>query len=497
MRRNEKITALYERLSRDDDLQGESNSISNQKKLLEDYAAQHDFPNPTHFTDDGISGTCFDRPGFLTMMKEVEAGHAAWDCLVTYNLSRLTREPRDLYKVMDILGSAGKRYSSASEPEFDAASITGEMMMGILTHIARYMRKSSAHTVRDRMMSIAARGEWPAGYPPYGYKRGAHKDNVLHVDERKAVIVRDIFELYASDKHTTREIVHKYKNELSKSKVLSLLRNPTYIGKIYYAGSIFNGKHERLISDDLFLQVQRKLPQLKKALRPKAYRYPFLLPGLLFCHCGCRLTPGTAKSGQYAYYTCTDPDCRTRVSAPKIEKYALEQIKAFKISDKAVKSAVEEVKKRNQEIREQHQPELDRLKKTRTSLVAERDKLVATCISNTLDDLLVAELNKRAARIRTDLETIDAQIAAIETVPSGDAEIERIALVFIDMLRNLQNLLEENATPDEIRSILPDFIKEIRLQEDKSYQIIFTNSESSTKGSKWCAHRDSNPGPND
>src|SRR5574344_1217914 len=63
MRRNEKITALYERLSRDDDLQGESNSISHQKKLLEAYAAQHDFPNPTHFTDDGISGTCFDRPG--------------------------------------------------------------------------------------------------------------------------------------------------------------------------------------------------------------------------------------------------------------------------------------------------------------------------------------------------------------------------------------------------------------------------------------------------
>lgn len=54
MRRNEKITVLYERLSRDDDLQGESNSISNQKKLLEDYAAQHDFPNPVHFTDEAV-----------------------------------------------------------------------------------------------------------------------------------------------------------------------------------------------------------------------------------------------------------------------------------------------------------------------------------------------------------------------------------------------------------------------------------------------------------
>ena len=57
-----KITPLYERLSRDDELNGESNSISNQKSMLEDYARRNGFPNPTHFTDDGISGTRFDRP---------------------------------------------------------------------------------------------------------------------------------------------------------------------------------------------------------------------------------------------------------------------------------------------------------------------------------------------------------------------------------------------------------------------------------------------------
>ena len=76
MRKNEKITALYERLSRDDfgkddDQQRESNSISNQKAMLEDFAARQGFTNIVHFTDDGISGTCFDRPGFLAMMKEV------------------------------------------------------------------------------------------------------------------------------------------------------------------------------------------------------------------------------------------------------------------------------------------------------------------------------------------------------------------------------------------------------------------------------------------
>ena len=67
--RNEKITPLYERLSRDDELQGESNSISNQKQMLEDFASRNGLPNPTHFTDDGISGTRFDRPGFLAMIR--------------------------------------------------------------------------------------------------------------------------------------------------------------------------------------------------------------------------------------------------------------------------------------------------------------------------------------------------------------------------------------------------------------------------------------------
>ncbi len=78
--RTSKITPLYERLSRDDELQGESNSISTQKRMLEEYAKTNNLPNPTHFTDDGISGTRFDRPGFMAMMEAVEAGNV--DCIV-------------------------------------------------------------------------------------------------------------------------------------------------------------------------------------------------------------------------------------------------------------------------------------------------------------------------------------------------------------------------------------------------------------------------------
>ena len=77
MSRSSKITALYERLSRDDDLNGESNSITNQKQYLEDYARRNGFTNIRHFTDDGFSGVNFNRPSFQELIKEVEAGNVA------------------------------------------------------------------------------------------------------------------------------------------------------------------------------------------------------------------------------------------------------------------------------------------------------------------------------------------------------------------------------------------------------------------------------------
>jgi DNA invertase Pin-like site-specific DNA recombinase len=84
-----KITALYERLSRDDELQGESNSITNQKHFLEDYARKNGFVNIRHFTD-GVSGTTFDREGFQSMIAEVEAGNVA--VIIVKDMSRFGRD---------------------------------------------------------------------------------------------------------------------------------------------------------------------------------------------------------------------------------------------------------------------------------------------------------------------------------------------------------------------------------------------------------------------
>ena len=87
---NNKITALYERLSRDDDMTGDSNSIINQKRYLEDYAAQHGFTNCVHYTDDGWSGGNFDRPAWKRMIADIEAGQVS--TVLVKDMSRAGRD---------------------------------------------------------------------------------------------------------------------------------------------------------------------------------------------------------------------------------------------------------------------------------------------------------------------------------------------------------------------------------------------------------------------
>ena len=101
-----KITALYERLSRDDEQAGESNSIQNQKKYLEEYARQHGLRIIRHFYDDGYSGTNFNRPGFAALLEEVEAGRV--ETLVVKDLSRFGRNYLQNYRVPDRASSKGR-----------------------------------------------------------------------------------------------------------------------------------------------------------------------------------------------------------------------------------------------------------------------------------------------------------------------------------------------------------------------------------------------------
>ena len=449
--------------------------------------------------DEFLSGKNLKRPGIQTILSDLEYGVANWDCLCVYNLSRLTREPKDMYHIMGILSRNNKKFLSVREPEFDFSTFQGEMMMGIITHINQYMRKQSAANVRDKMMSIASKGLWPAGWAPYGYRRGIHKDNKLYVDPEKALIVKDIFTMYAGDRYTTRSILLKYKSVLARSKILSILHDPVYIGKIKYGGQIFPGQHERIISDELFQLVQDKLPQKKYASRPKSYSYPFLLTGIIFCHCGKRLTPGTAKSGQYAYYTCTDIVCHRRISASKVEQAVIEHLKGNKYDSRIINAVIEEVKKRNQESFQEKQPKLIEYKELQKKFIKDKKSIVDKILfTDNLNHYIVDELNKRISDIEQKLELLQSQIDSIMSLENSfDDEYYRAGMDFIQRMTQFSDILSLEHNPDRLRTLIPLYIKEIRLMENGNFKIIPKEPKSSTKETKWCAHKDSNLGPND
>ncbi len=138
------MTALYERLSRDDELNGESNSISNQKKLLEQYAKEHGFTNLVHFTDDGISGTRFDRPGFLAMMKEVESGKVG--TILIKDMSRMGRDYLKVGQYMELLRQKNVRLIAVNENPLRSGS-SGSQGLRKLFYVRAYRGKIIFHRI--------------------------------------------------------------------------------------------------------------------------------------------------------------------------------------------------------------------------------------------------------------------------------------------------------------------------------------------------------------
>jgi len=186
------ITALYCRLSRDDELQGDSNSIVNQKKILTKYCEENDFKNTKFYIDDGISGTTFNRPGFQEMISDIENGLVS--VVVVKDMSRLGR---DYLKV--------GYYTEVMFNEYDIHfiaindGVNSKLGDNDFTPFRNIMNewyaKDTSKKIRSVFRAKGLAGEHLATNPPYGYKKS--EDNPKHwvVDEEAADVVRKIFDL--------------------------------------------------------------------------------------------------------------------------------------------------------------------------------------------------------------------------------------------------------------------------------------------------------------
>ena len=216
-------TALYERLSRDDELQGESNSITNQKRLLEDYAKKHGFDNFRHFTDDGISGTTFERKGFKAMIEEVMEGNIS--TIIVKDMSRFGRDYLKVGYYTEIMFvEKGVRFIAINN-NIDSANQTDSDFTPFLNIMNEWYARDASRKINAVFASRMESGLRCSGAIPYGYYRKPDDKQTLYVDEESAKVVRRIFDMVVKG-YSYAEIARIF----SEEKVLC----PTEYNRLHY-----------------------------------------------------------------------------------------------------------------------------------------------------------------------------------------------------------------------------------------------------------------------
>lgn len=336
--------AIYCRLSQDDEEEGESRSITNQRELLLDYCRTHNITDYKIYIDDGISGMDFSRPQFQQMLRDCEAGVV--DTVICKDQSRFSRDDTVIKKYLhEQFYIWGIHYIGVTDGTDNTSAdfLDNSAFRGFFNE---YYIRDCSRKVKAVLQAKKQRGEW-ATCAPYGYKKDTEKVNHLVPDNNVADIVRRIFADYVNGKSLTQmakelnaegvtspamykqKIYPNYKSPHTHGKwtadgIKAILHNEVYTGTTVYGKTVkqsYRSKeikvpqaewkripntHEPLISQDLWEQANsRTADKSTRASRKTGQIYP--LSGVVKCAC-CGHTMYregvTAKGKQYIYYRC-------------------------------------------------------------------------------------------------------------------------------------------------------------------------------------------------
>ena len=354
-----KITALYERLSRDDELQGESNSIKNQKQLLENYAHKNGYSPIRHFTDDGVSGTTFEREGFQAMIAEVEAGNVG--AVIVKDMSRFGRDYLKVGFYTEVMfKEKGVRFIAINNG-IDSANQQDSDFTPFLNIMNEWYARDASRKIQAVFKSRMQDGKRVSPSVPYGYLRSPEDKQKLIIDEEPAAVVRRIYQMVIEGKGVTAIAdiltaekvlipsayakIHCPENDHSKGFTNPYLWSPTAVSYILekqeYMGHtvlgktvsvsyktkkrrkaepdelmIFKNTHPAIVDEETWHLAQK----LRKTVRKPSYdRPPHPLTGLVYCaDCGSKMThrqPSPTKKKKYDAddaYICGSYRQRTR-----------------------------------------------------------------------------------------------------------------------------------------------------------------------------------------
>ncbi len=339
--------ALYLRLSRDDELAGESSSISTQREITSRYARDNGFEIAGEYIDDGFSGTNFDRPDFRRMIADIEAGKV--NCVITKDLSRLGRNSARTADYLDEwFPSHAVRYISVTDG-YDSFNLTDGRAMTtplILAVHEMYARDISGK-IRSSFNAKMEAGKYVGAKAPYGYQKDSENKNHLVVDEDAASVVRRIFfmALMGESPHSIADTLNREgvpspavyrcqknpalnvddfseRKEWTSSIVCKLLRNEVYLGKLqqgktqkvsFKSKDMLNiprdewitveGTHEAIISEDVFRKVRSRCVARRS---PATKGFHNIFSGIAVCaDCGRNMTTAPSRrKGSIYNLTC-------------------------------------------------------------------------------------------------------------------------------------------------------------------------------------------------
>jgi len=321
--------AIYRRISTDEERQPFSLDAQ-QERLAAYIAAQPGWVLARSYSD-RMSGKRLDRPGLQQALQDARAGR--YDLLLVFKVDRLARSTGGLAKVLEELDAAGVAFRSASEP-FDTSTAAGRMMMQMLGVFAEFEREMIVERTRMGLARKAARGHWTGGTAPIGYRHDPEAQ-VLVPEPLHAALVQRIFMLYV-DRRLGSAAISSLMNDAGQltsrgrrwtpNRVLDVLRNPTYIGKLPFNGERHQASHEPIIDHELFEQAQLLLEERSGSPRAQAANATdYLLTSLLRCQrCGHGLSehPRTATAASTAttpasHVSDTAPHAATRNAYPR------------------------------------------------------------------------------------------------------------------------------------------------------------------------------------
>jgi site-specific DNA recombinase len=266
-----KRCAVYCRVSSDERLNQEFNSIDAQKEAGQAYIASQRaegwIPVADDYDDPGFSGGNTERPGLKRLLADIERGKI--DIVVVYKIDRLTRSLADFAKMVELFDQRNVSFSAVTQ-QINSATSMGRLMLNVLLSFAQFEREVTGERIRDKIAAAKRKGMWMGGVPPLGYD----VDNrLLVINETEAAVVRRIFEEMltigsptqiaakltaegvTTKAWTTQEGQTRSATRIDKKYLHKLLRNRIYLGELSHKGNWFSGAHSAIIDMALWDKV--------------------------------------------------------------------------------------------------------------------------------------------------------------------------------------------------------------------------------------------------